>query len=415
MSSIQKNLVTLITGNAIALALPVCLYPLMSRIFTPADYAVYGVYFSVFTFLEIASVGRYDFTVVMPKEDVNASNIVGGGILIAFFYSSVVLVLVFFFGEWLSLKLNSPQLSGLLYVLPPVLFIFSINKMFNSWLIRKKAFRSSSTSKVVQKLSEVIFAVSGGLMHFPHALIFADSFGRFCSSISTIYQSAKSTFQVDHFSWHAIRENLTTYSDFPKYSILPSFLNTLGGMIPVFAVSSFYTTEITGSFNFSRTIMGIPFALVSSAISQVLMQQISEKKNNNMFIHAELSTLAKKLFVLALAGMIPTVVAGPALFSFIFGTEWELAGELTRILVFSYCISFIVSPFSVVLFLLGRIAWISAWQITYFALVCLVWLANDFTINQFLIILVCFDIFAYGIYGFLIHRAVQLYERDLKA
>jgi O-antigen/teichoic acid export membrane protein len=82
-----KHVFTLVAGNAIAFIIPVLLYPALSRIFTPEDYAVYGLYVAVFSFLEIASAGRYDFAVVIPEKDDDAKHLVVGGVLISICYS----------------------------------------------------------------------------------------------------------------------------------------------------------------------------------------------------------------------------------------------------------------------------------------------------------------------------------------
>jgi lipopolysaccharide exporter len=101
-SSFFKNVLTLVSGNAIAMALPILCYPLLSRIFTPSDYALFGVYFSVFSFLEIGSAGRYDATVVLPPKKGDAANLVAGGLVFAFFYSLIILTLVFLFRDFVA-------------------------------------------------------------------------------------------------------------------------------------------------------------------------------------------------------------------------------------------------------------------------------------------------------------------------
>src|SRR5689334_10723059 len=93
-SNFIRNILTLSTGNAIAFIIPVILYPVLSRVFAPEDYALFGLYAGVFGFLEIASAGRYDFAVVMPREDNDAMNLVGGALIISICYSFFIFLLV---------------------------------------------------------------------------------------------------------------------------------------------------------------------------------------------------------------------------------------------------------------------------------------------------------------------------------
>src|SRR5688500_4196119 len=150
-SALTKNIFTLFTGNAIAFLIPVVLYPVLSRIFTQEDYALFGLYFSVFSFLEIASAGRYDFGIVIPEKNEDAINLVAGGLIVSLFYSMIVLILIIPLKDPLSVRLNNPFLGDWLTLLPLALFLVSVNKLFNGWLIRTKYFKASSINKASQE------------------------------------------------------------------------------------------------------------------------------------------------------------------------------------------------------------------------------------------------------------------------
>jgi O-antigen/teichoic acid export membrane protein len=206
---------------------------------------------------------------------------------------------------------------------------------------------------------------------------------------------------------------LKKYIELPKFGILPSMLNTLGGMLPVFIISSYYSVDATGNYNFSRIILSVPFALISTAISQVLMQQVSERKLKNQGVYDDMVSVAIKLMALSVVGILVLFFAGPQLFEIVFGSKWRQAGEYTSILIFSYSVSFAVSPFSMLLVVLGKIKMVSVWQTFYFFAVSLLWLARDLSITNFLIALVIIDILSYSIYGIIIYKAIWSYERNL--
>jgi O-antigen/teichoic acid export membrane protein len=412
MNSFNKNVVTLVSGNAIALLLPIVFYPVLSRVFSPADYALFGLYISVFSFLEIASAGRYDFAVVMPSQDEDAINLVAGGFLISVLFSIFILVLVSFTKDILATSLRNPNLANWLFLLPPALLLVSISKLCNAWLIRIKKFKSASVNKVSQKSAEVSAQLLFGFIRFGNGLVFGDFAGKLFNAGFSIHQSIKSGLNKKLVSISSIRVNLKRYSELPKYNILPSMLNTLGGMLPVFIISRYYAVEESGSFNFSRIILSLPFALIANGISQVISQDVSEKKNNHQPVFKDVLSLVLKLSVLSLIGIITLHFLGAELFEWVFGVKWRLAGEYTSILIFSYAISFMVSPFSMLLVILGKIKWASLWQVFYFSAVCLLWFLNDLPITQFLIALVAIDILAYLLYGLLIYRTIRIYDQD---
>jgi O-antigen/teichoic acid export membrane protein len=412
-SVFNRNIFTLFTGNAVAFIIPILLYPVLSRIFSPDDYALFGLYIGLFGFLEIASAGRYDFAVMMPAKDEDASSLIAGGLTFAFLYALIVFTIAFFAKGWIAERFNNPDLEPWLLVLPLSLLLISLSKLFNAWLIRVKRFRATSLNKASQKIAESSTQILFGVVKSSNGLILGDLAGRFFNAIFSVYQGQKTGFSVSGISRQSIKSNLRKYADFPKYSIVPSMLNALGGMLPIFIISAFYSTQESGSYNFSRIILSVPFALISAGISQVLMQQVAERRNSNLSIAPDLSSLVLKLSIVSLAGVIVLFWAAPVLFAFVFGSQWHEAGEFTRLLIFSYAVSFVVSPFSVLPMMLGKIKWSSYWQVFYFLFSSILWFLRDFRIYQFLLALVVIDIIAYAIYGWLIYKGVRNYERKL--
>lgn len=400
-------------GNAIAFLVPIALYPLLSRVFQPNDYAVFGLYIAVFSFLEIASAGRYDFAIVMPEREDDAISLVAGGLIISFLYAMTILVLVFVFKDFLAMKLNNPDLANWLFLLPLSLFLVSVSKVCNSWLIRLKKFKASSVNKASQKIGEGTFQLTLGFFKLGNGLILGDIAGKFFNALFSLYQSVKYDLTFKKTNANSIRNNLKRYNEFPKFNILPSMFNALGGMLPVFVISAYYSQEVSGSFNFSKAILSVPFALISNSISQVLMQQISEQRHQNKSIRDNIRFLVIQLSTLSVAGIVVLYFWGPVLFEFVFGKPWRESGEFTQVLIFSYAVSFVVSPFSVVLILLGRIRLMSLWQISYLLAVSTLWFYRHLDIAQFLRVLVAIDIIAYAICGIVIYASVRRYENNL--
>jgi O-antigen/teichoic acid export membrane protein len=408
-----RNVVTLISGNVIAFVIPVILYPILSRIFTQADYALFGLYLAVFSFLEVASAGRYDVAIVLPEKDEDAANMLSGAIVISILYALLIFFLILLFKDFLSSQLNNPELKNWLVLLPLTLFLVSISKVCNGWLIRMKYFKASAINKASQKIGEGGVQLLLGTFNLGNGLIFGDLAGRVFNAIFAFFQSLNKGLNRKSISVNAICSILIRFIEIPKYGILPSMLNTLAGMLPVFVISSMYSIEVSGSFNFSRIILSVPFALISSGISQVLMQQVSERKNKRLPVYKEIVSLASKLSVLSVLGVVVLFFLGADLFEIIFGAKWRQSGDFTSILILSYAVTFIISPFSILLVVMGKIKFASFWQVFYFISISSLWLLKDLTIHQFLFVLVVIDLFCYLVYGGLIFKVVKDYERSL--
>ena len=184
--------------------------------------------------------------------------------------------------------------------------------------------------------------------------------------------------------------------------------------LPVLIINKFYSEEYTGYYDLSRQILALPLALISTSVSQVLLQKIAEHKNKHNLVTLFIIKLSSILLGLSIFGGTIVYFNGPQLFSFVFGNEWEISGEITKILIFSYGIKFIVSPLSAIFISLERIKISSTWQIFYFGLICTLFLLEYINIEEFLSYYVIIDIFCYSIYYILIIITTKKYDRQLK-
>ena len=403
----------LLAGTVVAQAIPLLLQPVLSRIFTTSDYAVYGVYFSILSWFDVISSGRYELAVTLPEKDEDAVNLVAGGILISAVLFFLLLFIAYFFHSPISGMLHNPKLSTFLYLIPPTLLIMSVGKMLNIWLIRKEAFKAASYNKVTQKASEVSADLGFGLIRFSNGLILGDLFGRICMALVAFRQSLKAGFDLKLVNWQRMKSIMRRHRQLPLYNSIPALMNTSATLFPILLISSKYTEAISGSFNFTRLVLMVPMSFLAYSISQVLFQRVTKNKNAKASIQHIIRLLIKNLGIVALVLFIIIFAGGPQLFSFIFGQHWSLAGTFSRIMVFSFALQFLVSPLSITIAAMEKIKLYSLWQVTYFLAIGSLFFVHDIPVEHMLILLTAIEVFFYLIYFFLILRVVKQYERSL--
>ena len=122
------------------------------------------------------------------------------------------------------------------------------------------------------------------------------------------------------------------------------------------------------------------------------------------------------MLLAAVATLVFIVIAlsGPWLFSLVFGSQWEIAGEFARILALSCSLQFLVSSFSILLPALGRVKTISAWQAVYFFAICPLWFFGKNEIQFFLYANLVIDVLLYSVYFVLILSALNQYEKSVR-
>ena len=97
LSEYSKNVLTLLSGTVIAQALPILFAPVLTRIFSPEEFAVYGVYIAVVMFCTVLSSGRYELAIILPEDDEKAINLLSLSYRLLAVVSAAVLFVVFIF------------------------------------------------------------------------------------------------------------------------------------------------------------------------------------------------------------------------------------------------------------------------------------------------------------------------------
>ena len=413
-SDFVKNVTTLITGTVLANLIVVALQPLLSRIYSPEEFGTFTIYLSIIGMLAPAGSLKFEGAIVLPESDKKASALVLGSIIISFVFSIVWLFIFFFFDKQIIDFFNfSPSIKVWLLLLPLGIFVISSSRALNFWLIRKKAFRASSINKLVKRGSEGPVQLGVGYFSPFQGLIIGNLIGEISNLFISFTQSLRHKLSFKNIASSDIKGQLKRYKDFPLYSFLPSFMNSVSLFLPAIIVNQYFTLELTGQFGFSRVLLSMPLALISINISQVLLQKVAESSKLKKKILPLILKITLILGALSGVGIIIIELFGVDLFKWFFGDKWETAGRLTTILVFSYAIKFIVSPLTAIFTALEKIKISSIWQIGYFIAIGCLYLFKDFTIEEFLLYYVLIDLVSYLIYYVLLVGVCKNYDNKI--
>lgn len=413
--TIIKNTLTLSTGTAIASFIPILLQPLLRRLYTPEDFGAFAVYLSITGILVVVSTLRYELAVVLPKRDEEAGNIVFLSLFIALLFNTIVFIVLLFVYKGIIRLFNFPvEYSIWLYFIPLSAFLFSAFNVFNYWLIRQKAFRSSASSKIVRRGGEGLVQASLGRIGITGVGLFiGDLAGHTANLFMGGFLAIRSGLKLKSYNWPSLRNTLKRYYEFPLYNTLPTFLNTVTLAMPILVVNKFYSESTTGQLDLARLVLFIPLVFLTEPLAQVFFQYATEKKLTKQSILPQASKVILILTILAIAGIILIQVWSEELILFVFGNDWQTAADFSTILVYSVGFRFIIDPFRFIFAAQEKIRILSAWQVFYFFSIFLLSLLGNLEISQFLTIYVLIEATCYLILLILIIHTLIRYEKQL--
>lgn len=413
-SDFSKNTLILVSGTIAAQAIPLALHPFLRHIYTPEDFGAMAVFLSIFSMLTIVSALRYEATIVLPKENNEAANILGLTFIISFLFNMLMgLVLLLFktpIIEFIGLPL---KYSNFIFLLPITSFLFSLYQSMNYWLIRQKAFKASSTNKIVRRAVEGATQLTLGLLKIPGGLFIGDFFGNFSNVISGIRQIYKNGFSGNVISKQQLSYVLEKHIDYPKFNVIPTLLSSAASLLPFLFINKFYSTESVGFLDLSRMVLSIPLIFISATIAQVLFQQITEKKHQGVSIKKDLLNISYLLFGIIAIEVIVLFLFGDQLFQLIFGESYLLSSIYSKILIFSFSLNFITSTFSSVYITFDKIRLNSIWQIAYFGSICCLLFFKQVELITFLKIYVVIEVLMSVINCVMLFNIVKSYEKQI--
>lgn len=332
-------------GTAAGQIIVVVASPILTRLYSPEDFGVLAVFAGLLAILGVVASLRYQLAIPLPESDEDAANVTVLSLLVVAFMAALATLIIWLWGDSFATLLNVPTLSPHLWLLPVGLLLTGTYQVFNYWAIRTKAFPEIARTKLTQALSMVGVQL-GAYTLGPLSLILGQVFGQAAGTTSlgvlTVRQKLP-TFRRVRVS--SIRTAAIRYRHFPIYSTWGGFFNSSSTQLPTILFASLFSPAAAGIYMLSHRVLAMPMQLLGRAIGDIFLSTAPTAYRNGDLK----SLVAKTHSVLANIAMPPLlvlVIAGPDLFSIVFGEEWRMAGEFARWMAPWLYLQFITSPLS---------------------------------------------------------------------
>lgn len=376
-NAFARGVSVLVGGTASAQLLLVLAAPLLTRLYSPEDFGLLAVYASLLALIGVISSMRYELAIPLPEDDGEAANIAVLCLILVVISTILTGVLVLLMGSAIAAALGVPTLAGYLWLLPVGVLLTGFYSVFNYWAVRTKRFTTIAGTKLRQAVATLAIQLAafklGGI-----ALLLGQVAGQGVGTTTLGIPALKSA-GFKQVSWAGVKKAAGRYKRFPIFGTSASFLNISGTQLPPVVFAALFGASAAGLYSIANRILTLPMSLVGQAISQVFLSHGSAK-NREGALGRQVDKVLSILIQVAMPPLIFLVAFGPAIFEFVFGSEWRVAGEFARWMAPWLFIQFCMSPLTVFIILerqdLSLLMQISLFTLRAFAVV-LGYVAND--------------------------------------
>jgi len=347
-SAYARNVLTLMTGTTLAQAIPIAISPILTRLYSPEEFGRFALYMAVAMICSVLVSGRYELAILLPRHDKDALHITGLAIGLSVAISAVLLVVVLMFAHPIAALLGDAELGPWLYAVPVSTLLLGVYQSLNYWSNRKAQYRRMAISRTVQSGSAALAQTASGYAASGAAGLVG---GQVAGQLLATGILARLIWREDHTLICALRPMRSLalakrYINFPRYLIVAHGFNTASGQMPVLLLGALFNTSAAGFFTLTQRVMAAPMSLIANAMGDVFRQEASQAYVR----HGNCKSIYKKTFLrLLLISAVPFAVfffVAPALFAWVFGEQWRVAGEYAQILTPMAFFQFITSPLS---------------------------------------------------------------------
>jgi len=355
-SELVKSALVLSSGTILAQGISYVLMPFITRLYTPEDFGEFGMIMRIVAFLAVVGAGRYEFAIPLPKKDEHAFHIYRLTLRILVWTVSLSLIAGIVF--WLF-KEDSSQLLFYIVLISAITGFTVFINIGRHWAIRMKWFRNITLSTLLTSATSNIGKLLAGLAGLGVVgLAVSTLLGLIVGSLVFVFDAFGVYKNKDNFKSNRRRAAMAKrYSDFPKVNLPHYLIDGARELLIAFFLTLYMSTYLFGSYDHSFRMLKIPLLLVGVAISQVLYNRMSADFAVKKSIYP---LLKKSVFTLISIGIIPFGVIyfwGAPIFSFVFGEQWTLSGEIASALSPWLMANFVASSISMVPSIINKLRW----------------------------------------------------------
>lgn len=353
-----RGVLTIVVGTGLSQGIVILTAPVMTRLYSPADYGLYAVAASLMGILIAVTCLRFEFVIPLPADDQAAADALALSMLANVGVTALGAVLLIALQGQILAAIGGTALGGAVLLVSLGQLAGGTAGALTNWAIRTRDFSAIAQMRMSQSLALVAVQIGLGLAGMAHTGLLIGAVVSRAAGSGRLLRSALATHaaQIRGVSWRGVRAIARRYRRFATFSSPAALLTALGLQLPTLVLVALYGPQTGGLFALADRICSAPLQLVAGAVGNVFLAEAS--RNARSEPRAIRGLFLRTSWQLIRLGALPAValaVAAPLAAGPLLGPSWEATGVYIAILVPMYFATFVATATGDALYALERV------------------------------------------------------------
>jgi len=364
-SRYARNFLHLVTANVLAQVILLAAAPLLSRLYGPEAFGVFGIFTAIVGVGLAVVTGRLEWLIPNPRSSRRAGALLAIGLIVTV-VSCVAIGVTLLVTPRAVLPTSWQAVDDVLWMAPWVLAGTGLQQLLQAWHIRGADLAILGRVKTLQSIANVAVAVAAvsvlGRAAAQWGLIAGMMFGAWAGALGLWRGSSDVRSELASASRRQLKLVWCKYQGQIGWSSLAAILNALSLAIVPLLLARHYSVVEVGFYTLTQRIAFIPIGFVSNAVRQSFWAEAARRvhSDRSALLKLFMSSVRRLWWIAAIVGL--AAIAGPLYVGPLFGRDqWEDAGWVLAATAPMLIGQIVASPMSH-LEVHGKQHWQAAWD-----------------------------------------------------
>ena len=264
-SVLVKEAATVVSGNVLAQVISLLAYLVLTRIFSPSDYALFNIFYSYIEVLVILSTCKYELAVIVAQNEHESFAILRFTLRMNAWVSLLLLTIAATLYLTGTLPGDFSSLGAIVLLIPPMVFFSGTSRVYSALFNRLHQYRLIATCETTNATIGSLLKAFLGLMGLKQAgLPLGAVLGQ--AATNMVYRLRLHRLPLPHPSHSEQLAAARKHRNFPLFVASKDFINSLSSSLPFLWLALYFDRVDVGLFGLAFTIVFRPVNLINNAI-----------------------------------------------------------------------------------------------------------------------------------------------------